>query len=548
MPLAWTGARPAPVDGSRRALNSATVAAPCLNNSTKNQRPSGVKRDGPQERNAAESVPRLQRGILRLALGFHGQNAELDAKLKQLGVMIRGGQRDGSLQQLIDEIVDTIVSLNIERKPSSGAATATTPDFLTHFLDHMEAPEKLLVEVDAVKRALSEKRETAAALAAIERAAGEFSKDLGRSEATGTAVRSMRRCLAEMLERMPVSRALSGDAAGIKRSLEAAREPAAFKPCADAIAALVIRLREELQAELDTLAEFLRGTSRRLLEFEQMMDRSREHYAEHSADAMQLSNTVMYGISGMKEEIAIADDLETLKASVSSRLDGIDQSLTTFMVSQSKRAGEATEAFERMTSKLKDLETQAEQLRGDLEQQHARILIDPLTGVLNRAGYNEMAAKQYARWKRYGGSLSLAVIDLDLFKDINDRYGHSAGDRVLATVASKLVELIRESDVLCRYGGEEFVLLLPETGIVDGAGLLEKLRSSIELCPFRHKDTPVRVTMSCGITQFSGNDNLDDVFERADKAMYQAKAAGRNRICIEESAAQAAGAALRLSA
>lgn len=533
------------LDGPRRALIAVTVAVLRLNNTTKNQRPNSVKRDGVQERSAAESVPRLQRGILRLALGFHGQNADLDAKLKQLGVMIRNGQRDSSLQQLIDEIVDTIVSLDIERQPKSGT---DNPDFFLHFLDHLEAPEKLLVEVDAVKRALSEKRETAAALSAIQRAAAEFSKDLGRGDATDAAVRSMRRCLCEMLERIPVTRALTADATTIKRSIEAAREPAAFKPCADAIAALVIRLREELQAELDSLAEFLRGTARRLQEFEQMMDRSREYYTEHSADALQLSDTVMSGITGLKQEVEAADDLDTLKATVSARLDGIDSSLTTFMVTQGKRAGEATEAFERMTSKLKDLEKQAEQLRGDLEQQHARILIDPLTGVLNRAGYNEMAAKQYARWKRYGGALSLSVIDLDLFKDINDRYGHSAGDRVLATVAGKLVELIRESDVLCRYGGEEFVLLLPETDIGDAAILLEKLRSNIEQCPFRHKDTPVRVTMSCGITQFSGNDTLDEVFERADKAMYQAKAAGRNRICIDEGPQQQSATALRLSA
>ena len=186
-----------------------------------------------------------------------------------------------------------------------------------------------------------------------------------------------------------------------------------------------------------------------------------------------------------------------------------------------------------MASRLKDLEQQATELREDLEVQHARVLVDPLTGLLNRAGYNETMAKLHARWTRYGGMLSLAMMDLDLFKDINDCYGHAAGDRVLAMVAMKLKEVIRESDVLCRYGGEEFILLLPQTSLADGSMLLEKLRSHIEHCAFRHKDTPVGVSISCGIAEFAAGDALESVFERADQAMYRAKRRGRNRVCTE---------------
>jgi diguanylate cyclase len=288
-----------------------------------------------------------------------------------------------------------------------------------------------------------------------------------------------------------------------------------------------------MQAELDRLADFLRATVRRMQEFEQVMLRSREIYAECESDALQLSETICVGVKEVRSGVCAAESLEELKGLIEDKLEVIDNGLTQFVSTQSRRAAEAGDVIERMTHRLKDLEQQATHLREDLEVQHARVLLDPLTGILNRAGYTEMVTKHYARWKRYGGALSLAVIDLDLFKEINDRYGHAAGDKVLATVASKLKELTRESDVLCRYGGEEFVLLLPETSTNDGRTMLEKLRSHIAECPFRYKDTPVRITMSGGVAQFQGSDTIEAVFERADSAMYLAKQHGRNRVCTD---------------
>jgi len=501
----------------------------------KNPRVSTPKRDGTVDR-SSETISRLQRGILRLALAYHGQNVDLDAKLKQLGVLIRNGQRDSGLQQLIDEIVDTIVSLDIDigKGAQPAAGPAATGDALEHFFERLELPAALVADIEAVRRLLAEKRDSVAVLHALERAATILNADLGRGAATEEALRGARRLLLELTERIPTSRALVGEATVIKRTLEGCHDLAALRPCAKAIGDLVIRVRDEVQHELDRLVEYLRGTARRLQEFEQFMNRSRDSQADAERDALQLSETLTGEVVFLREEVTQADDLETLKRNVDERLSGIDRSLHTFMLTQNRRAVEARDAIENMAVKLKDLEQEAESLRDDLEEQHARILVDPLTGVLNRAGYTEMAGKQYARWKRYGGSLSLAVIDLDLFKEINDRYGHSAGDKVLATVAAKLQEQIRQSDVLCRVGGEEFVLVLPETAAADAAILLEKLRAHIEQCPFRHKDTPVRVTMSCGVAQFRGSDSVEEVFERADQAMYRAKSSGRNRVCSED--------------
>ena len=181
---------------------------------------------------------------------------------------------------------------------------------------------------------------------------------------------------------------------------------------------------------------------------------------------------------------------------IESKLNNIGDGLNDFIDAQKERTTEANGAIELMVPRLKHLEEETKNLRENLVEQHARVLIDPLTGILNRSGYLETAGKVYARWKRYGGALSFAVIDLDWFKDINDRYGHSAGDKVLTTVVNNLNEKMRESDILCRYGGEEFVLILPETAARDAVLVLDKLRARIGSCAFRYKETPVPVTAS----------------------------------------------------
>ena len=516
-------------------------AAP-LNGSLKSPKSPPPKRDSSFERASAETISRLQRGILRLALAYHGRNADLDGKLKELGGLLRAGRRDAMLQRLIDEIVNTIVSLDLDVAPPAVAVAEVAalpaqapdePNLLDHFLEHLETPAALVAEVERVRRRIAARNATAEVLEDVERSAALLSEKLAHATAGERYPEFVRQALLDLVDRLPVSRNLAADAGQLRRTVETLARPEDLRPCAAGLSALVMRMRDELQAELNRLGEFLRATARRLQEFEQAMLRSRESYADSAADALQLSDAVGGDLEELRVNAREAQSLDDLKAMIEDRLEVVDHGLKQFVATQTRRANEAGEALERMTGRLKDLEQQAMHLREDLEVQHARVLIDPLTGILNRAGYTEMVTKHFARWKRYGGALSLAVIDLDLFKEINDRYGHAAGDKVLATVASKLKEVIRESDVLCRYGGEEFVLLLPETSVDDARTMLEKLRRHIEDCPFRHKETPVRVTMSCGVGQFRANDNIDSVFERADRAMYTAKQGGRNQVKTE---------------
>ncbi|WP_457640738.1 GGDEF domain-containing protein [Persephonella sp.] len=156
--------------------------------------------------------------------------------------------------------------------------------------------------------------------------------------------------------------------------------------------------------------------------------------------------------------------------------------------------------------------------------------IDPLTGIYNKSKFNQLLQLELERSKRYGRPLSLILFDIDYFKKINDTYGHQAGDYVLKTLAQIVSSNIRATDYFARWGGEEFVILAPETDIEGAQILAEKIRKTIEEYPF---DTVGKVTSSFGVTEASLKDTPDSFVKRADVALYKAKDRGRNRVEIE---------------
>lgn len=167
-----------------------------------------------------------------------------------------------------------------------------------------------------------------------------------------------------------------------------------------------------------------------------------------------------------------------------------------------------------------------------MERQLANMaLFDSLTGALNRAAFMQHAEKEFSRAKRYNRSLSVMMIDIDHFKDVNDRYGHAAGDHVLQIFVEAIEEEIRSTDVLGRVGGEEFTLLLPDTTIKSASYLAERVRERINKYPYIAGMHLIEITASLGVAVMTKKDNdFKDILNRADQALYKAKHAGRNRV------------------
>ncbi len=158
--------------------------------------------------------------------------------------------------------------------------------------------------------------------------------------------------------------------------------------------------------------------------------------------------------------------------------------------------------------------------------------IDELTGVANRRQLFYLAERALRRAIRFGGSFSLLFYDLDHFKQVNDRYGHPAGDEVLQKISALIQTLLRETDTLARYGGEEFCVLLPETSIESAAVLAERIRQSVETAELTLKSgVSLPLTVSVGVAGYQREDTVPSLIERADRAVYLAKQRGRNQVC-----------------
>lgn len=189
--------------------------------------------------------------------------------------------------------------------------------------------------------------------------------------------------------------------------------------------------------------------------------------------------------------------------------------------------------LQQVTLTNQDLKQEIERrkaLEGELQRQATT---DPLTGLSNRRQYEMLFKRERERCARQGGAMVVGIADLDHFKQINDTHGHDLGDQALKHVAQIFLESLRQSDVVGRFGGEEFILLLPDTQITQAQAVVERLREQLANTPLVAGSLKIPVTATFAITQVRvDDDSIEDIIRRADKSLYQGKKAGRNRVVV----------------
>ncbi|CAA7623642.1 diguanylate cyclase [Magnetospirillum sp. UT-4] len=202
-------------------------------------------------------------------------------------------------------------------------------------------------------------------------------------------------------------------------------------------------------------------------------------------------------------------------------------------ISQRAQAGQTvtTSDYETLMASVLAFGSTAQALEREVWK--ALATVDPLTGLANRQSMRSQLTGERDRAIRQRQPLSLALADIDHFKKINDKYGHAEGDNVLRAVAGALRHTVRPYDIVYRYGGEEFLICLPGTNLATGTQALERIRTAIEaLALTDHKGNPIPVTATFGLTEVTADLSVDDAIEQADKALYDGKRQGRNRIVV----------------
>ncbi|MZP29576.1 diguanylate cyclase [Heliobacterium undosum] len=200
------------------------------------------------------------------------------------------------------------------------------------------------------------------------------------------------------------------------------------------------------------------------------------------------------------------------------------------------RVAERTRDLERANRELRFAKDAQEMLNGILRKMNEELdrnaRTDMLTGLVNRRDMTEKMHVELDKYRQTGRGFSLVIGDIDHFKQINDGYGHNAGDMLLRAVAERLRQVVRPDDTVARWGGEEFLCLLPETELVGAMAVAERMRAAVADHEFCWSGCPVSISITFGVSSVGPADNIDDILHRADQALYRGKQSGRNRVFV----------------
>lgn len=245
-------------------------------------------------------------------------------------------------------------------------------------------------------------------------------------------------------------------------------------------------------------------------------------FVDHLADFAEVTSDYHDKIENCAEKISLAKDISELGGV----LDEVMRETRAVQINTQRSRDEL-----RMTQqKVEESDARIRELERELEATSDLVRHDQLTGVLNRRGLEEIFSKETARAVRHDTPLCIALLDIDNFKKLNDSLGHTTGDQALIHLATVCRDTLRPQDTIARYGGEEFIILLPETELDDAAQAIMRLQRELTKKFFLYNNEKVLITFSAGLTQMTKVDNQASAIERADKAMYEAKTSGKNRV------------------
>ncbi|WP_131795803.1 GGDEF domain-containing protein [Fluoribacter gormanii] len=290
---------------------------------------------------------------------------------------------------------------------------------------------------------------------------------------------------------------------------------------------LVIKLFGKEQGRLKFLLEKI---TTQLFQVNNYLKTTFEHNKNSKEERNKLELGIKTTLNDIQSNMSSAISIEKLIDYVNENLICISSQVQSYKEAEDLRLQSYESQISELQEKMMHFKGVNAQMKKTISEQGIQINSDALTKIANRNFYNISIKKAYSRWQTTGVNIVLALADIDHFKNINDKYGHLTGDKVLMKVASIFQDSMRPIDFLARYGGEEFVIIFEGLSLEQTKVKLESLRCEIENFHFIFRGNRVPVTVSFGLTNFIEGDDADSLFMRADEALYQAKNNGRNQI------------------
>ncbi len=325
----------------------------------------------------------------------------------------------------------------------------------------------------------------------------------------------------------------SGRLAAIREKIERSAQIEDIVELRDDIITLAQAYNQMINDERSLITDFISEIGDGLLEVErQYLDTMTQTGHNHNENS-KFNSLLENHVEDMKKSAQLSTTLAEFRGLVMSRLAAIRAALEEKRQSEVLRQERLKEEMESLNQNLSRMKKEVDQVHEKRKALEREILIDPLTGVANRRALRERLKSELYRYQRYHQFFSMLLFDVDHFKVINDEHGHWAGDRCLKEIIKRIKPILRETDFLGRWGGDEFMVIFPGTDLDSATAVAERLRKLIENTRFVYHKQEISFSVSIGVTEIRETDQSQEaVFNRVDKAMYKAKKTGRNMVAI----------------
>jgi len=495
-----------------------------------------------QRKFAKDYAALLQRILIRVSLAAENVSEALDQELASLRTAIRNANpesndlekrlkridklilnADESKQQNVDKIIsimgklaEQLLSINIPRKQKSALRklSKSISKDISSFQDYPGIlSEYALLQAEILKEIVSP----------VKKEAGFFSRLIGgatsdtasdqsfqvsssdeqtaedleletteeKSESTEIApgftsiARHIKGTLNNLLDQLAFPNSANREVAKLRDQIKDELVWYELGPTLDDLASLIISVIGKGQRDYEA---FLMLLDERLIKVQKFLNDSQKSDQKWHGQNIEFDQAMRKQVSAISQEVTDAKDIEDLKKSITGHLDNISTSVDLHSNEGERHGNNKKTEVKALQERIKSMEEETAYIRKRLKEERGKALRDSLTKLPNREAYDERFELELERWKRYKKPATLVVADIDLFKSVNDNYGHLSGDKVLQIMAKEIQNRIRTTDFVARYGGEEFVIILPETDLETSVQVIEKTREMIHRLPFHFRD------------------------------------------------------------
>jgi len=450
---------------------------------------------------------------------------------KKIQGFVDNGLTDEEISIQMLELVNAIV-----HEVGTGALTNLTElSQIKSFADEVRTSLALSSDVNEGSDGLAILEELAddIALYAQNKSLPEFNGSGKIATHCDSTAKNISEALIELLNTVNLPESTRKDHQDICRQLDGHLEGAEqWRSLIKNIAALMNKSIGALQDEKKELQAFIKKFTDQLAEIDQYVRTSRQQNIDKVNESSKLKDTVDTNVVAIQDTVEKADSISQLKNDVQDHLSEIRKRVEEHQLTEIEREEMSKQGYAHIISELARTQKETQLLKEQLQESQQKMLRDPLTGLPNRLAYEERITLEINRAERNSASFCVAMWDVDHFKKVNDTYGHDAGDRVLKLLAKVILNRVRKVDMFARIGGEEFVLLMPDTGVEQALDLNNQLRVNLENSGFHYKGSPCPITSSVGISAFEKNDTPERLLNKADEALYKSKREGRNRCTL----------------